>query len=124
MSKKNKKNPLTAITNYFKEVKAELKKVVWPTLKQIKNNTIIVIICLILVGAIIWVFDLGFGVTLGNLVDMAGQSQSENTQDESTIPITEGDMTEQPEDYVEPPSDAVEAEPPSDTDETERPNEQ
>ena len=56
-----KKKPLESIGNYFKEVRAELKKVVWPTYKQVQKNTIIVIIALVLVGVIISAFDLGFG---------------------------------------------------------------
>jgi len=71
MSEKKKRNPFKGIADYFSAVRAELKKVVWPTFKQIQNNTTIVIICLILVGAMIWVIDLAFGLTLGNVLDMA-----------------------------------------------------
>ena len=41
------------IARYFREMKSELKKVVCPTFKQVKNNTGIVIVALILVGVII-----------------------------------------------------------------------
>lgn len=47
------------ILNYFKEVKSELKKVVWPSFKQVKNNTFIVIACVLIIGAFIWILDLG-----------------------------------------------------------------
>ena len=47
------------IGNYFREMKTELKKVVWPTFKQVRSNTGIVIAVLILVGAIILVMDFG-----------------------------------------------------------------
>ena len=45
------------IGKWFKEMKSELKKVVWPTGKQTHNNTIIVIVCCIIVGICIWLFD-------------------------------------------------------------------
>jgi preprotein translocase subunit SecE len=92
MKDKNKKNPLKGIANYFREVRSELKKVVWPTLKQIKNNTIIVIISLVFVGAIIWVLDLGFGATLGNVVDWANDKQSQQQIDQTeSFPIEQED---------------------------------
>lgn len=90
MSEKKKMNPFNGIVNYFREVRAELKKVVWPTLKQIKNNTVIVIICLLFVGAIIWVLDLGFGATLGTVVDKANSQQNQMIDiDESAVPGNE-----------------------------------
>ena len=41
----------------FKATKSELKKVVWPTRKQLFNNTGIVIAALIVVGLIIFGLD-------------------------------------------------------------------
>ena len=40
-----------------REMKSELKKVVWPSRKQMVNNTIIVLVCILIVGACIWIFD-------------------------------------------------------------------
>ena len=45
------------LVKWLRELKSELKKVQWPTGKQTVNNTIIVIICVIIVGIFIWVFD-------------------------------------------------------------------
>ena len=45
------------IARWFREMKSELKKVVWPTGKQTVNNTLIVIACVIVVGIFIWLFD-------------------------------------------------------------------
>ena len=94
MSEKAKRNPFLGIVNYFREVRAELKKVVWPTFKQIKNNTVIVIICLILVGVIIFVFDLGFKTTLGTVINTPSKTeQIQNTR--------AGDMPQVAEDDIE-----------------------
>ena len=46
-----------AIARYFRELRSELKKVVWSTPKQVLKNTLIVIVCVLFVGAFIWVFD-------------------------------------------------------------------
>ncbi len=45
------------VIKFFKEVKSELKKVVWPSRKQVINNTLIVIASVIIVGIVIWAFD-------------------------------------------------------------------
>ena len=45
------------IARYFRELKSELKKVVWPTPKQVVKNTMIVLACVLVVGLFIWVFD-------------------------------------------------------------------
>ena len=56
------------ITKYFKEVKSELKKVVWPSKKQIIKNTLVVIAAVILVGIVIWVLDLLFSFGLNQFI--------------------------------------------------------
>ena len=42
----------------FKDTKAELKKVVWPTKKQIVNNTLWVLILVIIVAVVVLGIDL------------------------------------------------------------------
>lgn len=48
------------ISKFFKEIRSELKKVVWPSKKQLVNNTTTVIVACLLIGVIIWVSDLVF----------------------------------------------------------------
>ena len=45
------------ICRYFRELRSELKKVVWPTPKQVVKNTLIVVACVLIVGVFIWLFD-------------------------------------------------------------------
>ncbi len=45
------------ICRYFRELKSELKKVVWTSPKQVLKNTLIVVACVLVVGVFIWVFD-------------------------------------------------------------------
>lgn len=42
---------------YFKEVKSEMKKVVWPAFSKVRQNTLIVIVYVVLVGIVIWALD-------------------------------------------------------------------
>ena len=46
-----------AICRYFRELRSELKKVVWPTPQQVLKNTLIVLTCVLVVGVFIWLFD-------------------------------------------------------------------
>ena len=49
------------IIRYFKEVKGEAKKVIWPTWKQTVNNTVIVIAVIIIVAIFLGIVDTIFG---------------------------------------------------------------
>ena len=42
---------------WFREMKSELKKVVWPNKETVAKNTGTVLLCSLVVGACIWVFD-------------------------------------------------------------------
>lgn len=42
---------------WFREMKSELKKVVWPNKKTVVKNTGTVLLCSLAIGACIWVFD-------------------------------------------------------------------
>ena len=45
------------ILRWLKDLKGELKKVTWPSLKDVVKNVGIVILCVIIVGIFIWAFD-------------------------------------------------------------------
>ncbi|WP_298018522.1 preprotein translocase subunit SecE [uncultured Dysosmobacter sp.] len=42
---------------WFREMKSELKKVVWPNRQTVVKNTGTVLLCSLLIGACIWIFD-------------------------------------------------------------------
>ncbi len=48
--------------SFIKDFKAELKKVVWPTPKQLLNNTIAVITIVFITAAIVFVLDFLFEI--------------------------------------------------------------
>ena len=45
------------ICKYFRELRSELKKVVWSSPKQVAKNTLIVLVCVAVVGIFVWAFD-------------------------------------------------------------------
>ena len=53
---------------YFKGVKIETKKVVWPTRKELLSYTIAVLITCTFFGLMIWGVDSAFLATLGKLI--------------------------------------------------------
>ena len=46
--------------HFFKDFKAELKRVIWPTPKQLVNNTVAVITIVLLTAVIVFVLDVIF----------------------------------------------------------------
>ena len=58
-------NARKGITRFIKEIRSELKKVIWPSRQQLINNTVTVLLACLIIGVIIWAFDF----TLSYLVD-------------------------------------------------------
>ncbi|OQY39939.1 preprotein translocase subunit SecE [Candidatus Atribacteria bacterium 4572_76] len=54
------KNTFNKINNFIREAIAELKKVVWPTKKDLKNSTIVVITTIIIASIFIGLIDIFF----------------------------------------------------------------
>ena len=54
------KNIFNKINNFVKEAIAELKKVIWPSKKDLKNSTIVVISTIIIASIFIGLVDIFF----------------------------------------------------------------
>ena len=54
--KKDAKKP-NRVAKWFRDLKAELKKVTWPSVKSVIKNVGVVIACVLIVGVCIWAFD-------------------------------------------------------------------
>ncbi|MGE5630271.1 MAG: preprotein translocase subunit SecE [Caulobacteraceae bacterium] len=52
------------IAKSYRETKAELKKVTWPSRKELLQHTEVVATSILLVGAVLWIVDLAFGRVL------------------------------------------------------------
>jgi len=60
MTTDNEKNSGFNMKHFFTGVKAELKKVIWPTRKELSSYTAVVFIAVIFVCALIWICDTVF----------------------------------------------------------------
>lgn len=69
-SDKAKKAPAKQhkVAKYFKDLKSEFKKVVWPSKKTVVHNTGIVLAMMAVSGVFIWALDLGFSQLLNLIV--------------------------------------------------------
>lgn len=54
-----KQGVLSGVIGYFKAVRTEMKRVVWPTPVELRNYSVAVIVALVVVGAVIAVLDMG-----------------------------------------------------------------
>ena len=88
--KENNKNK----KSFFKDFKAELKKVNWPTPKQLVNNTIAVITIVIITAVIVFVLDIVFETLNKQGVDKIKELVvNNNTSQEATDNNTTQDIS-------------------------------
>ena len=60
-----------SVCKYFRELRSELKKVTWPTPKQVLKNTLVVVACVLVVGVFIWLFDFVAQIGIDALIGLA-----------------------------------------------------
>ncbi len=101
MAKDEKKKVKKEKKNFFKNFKAELKKVIWPTPKQLANNTIAVITIVLITAVIVFVLDFAFealnqyGINkLRDAVTSKDDTNIVNTIDENVNSIEENTTSE------------------------------
>jgi preprotein translocase subunit SecE len=83
-NEKKSKNKEKKQSHFFKDFKAEIKKVIWPTPKQLLNSTVAVIAMVLIVAAIVFVLDLAFDAfSKYALTDLQETVQSISADDSS-----------------------------------------
>lgn len=65
------KKPKTSIKDYFKGIKIETKKVVWPTKKELISYTGVVILTCFVFGVGIWIVDSAFLAALKAVLNIS-----------------------------------------------------
>ena len=55
---------------YMRELRSELKKVVWPTYQQVLKNAVVVAGCVLVIGVFIWLFDFVAQIGIHGLIDL------------------------------------------------------
>ena len=58
------------IGKWLRDLRSEAKKVVWPTGKQVFNNTVVVIVCIIVIGIFVALLAAAFGSVRSLIVDL------------------------------------------------------
>lgn len=67
-STKDKKNSFgMKVAKYFKDLKSEFKKVVWPSKKDVFNSTSVVLLSIVIMGVFVFALDTGL-LKLMNLI--------------------------------------------------------
>jgi preprotein translocase subunit SecE len=104
--KDNKKKVVKSDSNqkkWFKDFKSELKKIIWPSQKQLWENTAVVISMVVIVSVIIFLLDLGFKAL--NELEVKGAedlknkiSTSQNTTNELSNDVNSVETNESSED--------------------------
>jgi preprotein translocase subunit SecE len=59
------------IVKFFRDTKSEMKKVVWPSKKQVLNNTIVVLVVVLVSFVVIFALDSLFGLSIQGLLGIA-----------------------------------------------------
>jgi preprotein translocase subunit SecE len=65
-----KPGPLQSASDYLKDVRVEMTKVTWPTWEELKGQTLVVIVAVLLISAFIGAVDL----VLSNLIKVLVRS--------------------------------------------------
>ena len=60
------------VAKWFREMKSELKKVVWPTGKQVFNNTLVSVVVMLASAIVLWGFDMLASGLVHALINIAG----------------------------------------------------
>ena len=60
------------VAKWFREMKSELKKVVWPTRKDLFNNTLVSVVVMIISAIVLWGFDMLASGLVHALINIAG----------------------------------------------------
>ena len=60
------------VAKWFREMKSELKKVVWPTRKELFNNTLVSVVVMIISAIVLWGFDMLASGLVHALINIAG----------------------------------------------------
>ena len=58
------------VARYYREIKAEFKKITWAPREEVTKTTGVVLTTIILFTAILWLYDSVFGVALQKILEI------------------------------------------------------
>ena len=60
------------VAKWWREMKSELKKVIWPTPKQVVKNTLVALVVMLASAIVIWGFDKLAELVVKAIITLAG----------------------------------------------------
>ena len=63
---------IRAITDYVRDVRVEMSKVSWPSRRELRDSTLVVIVMVVLVSIFIGIVDRGLTIAFEALIKMVG----------------------------------------------------
>lgn len=96
-TKKGSKETIKKAKNkngFFKDFKAELKKVVWPTSKEVVNSTTAVMVIVLITTLLVFILDFAFEKLNVHGIDKLRSIVSSSVEDNEADNTTEVDVTE------------------------------
>ena len=82
-SGKNKENIfvriIKAIKRFFKDLRGEVKKITWPNAKEVLKGTLVTIVCIAIIGVVVFLVDLGLTKGINGLRTVA-QNRTTTTE--------------------------------------------
>lgn len=108
--KKSGKNPFKAIASFFKSVRSEGKKVVWPKAAEVWKNTLVVLVVIIIVGLAIYAFDFASTTGMKAVKNAAATTTTELAEEEEAEEAEETEAETEAETVTEASTEEVSAE--------------
>lgn len=65
-----------AIKRYCKDLKGEVKKITWPGAKEVLKGTVVTIVCIAIIGVVVFLVDLGLTQGIKGLRKVAENSKT------------------------------------------------
>lgn len=77
------------IKNFFRDTKGEMKRVVWPTGKQVRSNLLVVLVFVVFMAGIIFLMDLAFGWLFKLTMNLAEfiNTMPDSSTSSSSLPV-------------------------------------
>ena len=95
-SKFSPKNVGKGIVRFFKDLRGETKKIVWPGLKMIVKSTGVVLATILVLGAVVWLIDFATSGAITAVMNAANETEvtevvTESSEDEHDHDHSEGE---------------------------------
>lgn len=94
-SKFSPKNIGKGIARFFKDLRGETKKIVWPNAKMVVKSTGVVLATVIILGAGIWIIDFAISGGISALNEAANTTETTEVVTEETEETTEEETEEE-----------------------------